>query len=77
MDRPDVWENITEIRREEMHRARDILGIRQDWLGFVDSGWPEGDPQPPLPGGLLRPRAARGGHRAPRAADPRVPSRTC
>src|SRR5690349_5930741 len=53
MDRPEVWENITEIRREEMHRARDILGIRQDWLGFVDSGWPEGDPKPPLPEGCF------------------------
>ncbi|GAB3022144.1 mycothiol S-conjugate amidase [Nocardioides flavus (ex Wang et al. 2016)] len=53
MDRPEVWENISEIRREEMHRARDILGIRQDWLGFVDSGWPEGDPKPPLPEGCF------------------------
>jgi mycothiol S-conjugate amidase len=53
MDRPDVLENITEIRRQEMERARDILGIRQDWLGFVDSGWPEGDPKPPLPEGCF------------------------
>ena len=51
MDRPDVLENISTIRREEMDRAREILGIRQDWLGFVDSGWPEGDPKPPLPEG--------------------------
>jgi mycothiol S-conjugate amidase len=51
MDRPDVLANITEIRRQEMERARDILGVRQDWLGFVDSGWPEGDPKPPLPEG--------------------------
>ncbi len=49
MDRPDVWENITEIRRQEMERAREILGVRQAWLGFVDSGLPEGDPLPPLP----------------------------
>ena len=53
MDRPDVWENIKEIRREEMHRARDILGIRQHWLGYIDSGWPEGDPRPPLPEGCF------------------------
>jgi mycothiol S-conjugate amidase len=53
MDRPDVLANITEIRRKEMERARDILGIRQDWLGFVDSGWPEGDPKPPLPEGCF------------------------
>jgi mycothiol S-conjugate amidase len=53
MDRPDVLANITEIRRQEMERARDILGVSQDWLGFVDSGWPEGDPKPPLPEGCF------------------------
>ncbi len=53
MDLPDVLENITEIRRAEMDAAREILGIRQDWLGFVDSGWPEGDPKPPLPEGCF------------------------
>jgi len=49
MDRPEVWANITDIRREEMENARAILGVRQAWLGFVDSGLPEGDPIPPLP----------------------------
>jgi mycothiol S-conjugate amidase len=53
MDRPDVLENMTEIRRQEMEAAREILGVRQDWLGFVDSGWPEGDPKPPLPEGCF------------------------
>ncbi len=53
MDRPGILENIHEIRRQEMERARDILGITQDWLGFVDSGWPEGDPLPPLPAGCF------------------------
>jgi mycothiol S-conjugate amidase len=53
MERPDVLANITEIRRREMESARDILGVRQDWLGFVDSGWPEGDPKPPLPEGCF------------------------
>lgn len=53
MDRPDVLANIAEIRRQEMERARDILGVRQDWLGFVDSGWPDGDPKPPLPEGCF------------------------
>lgn len=53
MDRPEVQENITEARRLEMEAARDILGIRQDWLGFIDSGWPEGDPLPPLPEGCF------------------------
>ena len=53
---PGIEENpdlITEIRREEMDRAREILGVTQDWLGFVDSGWPEGDPKPPLPEGCF------------------------
>lgn len=49
MDRPDILADITEVRRREMERARDILGIRQTWLGFLDSGLPEGDPLPPLP----------------------------
>ncbi len=53
---PGIAENpelISQIRREEMDRAREILGIKQDWLGFVDSGWPEGDPKPPLPEGCF------------------------
>ena len=53
MDRPEVRENIAEIRRDEMDRAREILGIEQHWLGFVDSGFPEGDPPPPLPDGCF------------------------
>ncbi|MFS3127977.1 mycothiol conjugate amidase Mca [Nocardioides sp. Bht2] len=53
MDRPEVWENIAEVRRAEMDAARDILGVTQDWLGFVDSGWPDGDPKPPLPEGCF------------------------
>jgi mycothiol S-conjugate amidase len=53
LDRPDVWENIATIRRDEMERAREILGVQQAWLGFVDSGYPEGDPPPPLPEGCF------------------------
>jgi mycothiol S-conjugate amidase len=49
MDRPDVLANLADIRRQEMDRAREILGIEQVWLGFVDSGLPEGDDPPPLP----------------------------
>jgi mycothiol S-conjugate amidase len=36
-----------------MARAREILGVGQSWLGFVDSGFPEGDPPPPLPEGCF------------------------
>jgi len=53
MDSPEVWADIAAIRRAEMQRAREILGVRQDWLGFVDSGLPEGDPLPPLPEGCF------------------------
>ncbi|SIR39358.1 mycothiol conjugate amidase Mca [Micromonospora avicenniae] len=53
LDRPDVWANIAEIRRGEMDAARAILGVEQAWLGFVDSGLPEGEPLPPLPEGCF------------------------
>jgi mycothiol S-conjugate amidase len=53
MDRPEVLSDITNIRRAEMARAREILGVEQAWLGFVDSGLPEGDPLPPLPDGCF------------------------
>jgi mycothiol S-conjugate amidase len=51
MDRPEIRANLTAVRREEMARAREILGVRQRFLGFTDSGLPEGDPPPPLPEG--------------------------
>jgi mycothiol S-conjugate amidase len=51
MDRPDILANIADIRRQEMDRAREILGVRQVWLGFVDSGLPEGGNPPLLPEG--------------------------
>ena len=51
MDRPEVQADLPRIRREEMARAREILGVQQRFLGFVDSGLPEGDPKPPLPEG--------------------------
>jgi mycothiol S-conjugate amidase len=53
MDRPDVWERLPQLRVEEMARAREILGVEQAFLGFVDSGLPEGDPLPPLPEGCF------------------------
>src|SRR5215475_14920642 len=51
MDRPEVRAEMARIRRDEMSRAREILGVDQRFLGFVDSGLPEGDPKPPLPAG--------------------------
>ncbi|EPD94745.1 mycothiol conjugate amidase Mca [Streptomyces albus] len=48
-----VEEHIHEVRKKEMDEARQILGVKQAWLGFVDSGLPEGDPLPPLPEGCF------------------------
>jgi len=53
MDRPEVKADMARVRREEMARARDILGVEHRFLGFVDSGLPEGDPKPPLPEGCF------------------------
>src|SRR5579862_1190510 len=51
MERPEIKADMARIRSEEMARAREILGVQQRFLGFVDSGLPEGDPKPPLPDG--------------------------
>ena len=53
MDRPEVKADIPGVRRAEMARAIQILGVEQRFLGFVDSGLPEGDPKPPLPEGCF------------------------
>lgn len=53
MDNPDVHGRIADVRRAEMARAAEILGVEHRWLGFVDSGLPEGDPLPPLPEGCF------------------------
>jgi mycothiol S-conjugate amidase len=53
MDRPEIQADISRVRRAEMARAREILGVEQRFLGFVDSGLPEGDPLPPLPEGCF------------------------
>lgn len=63
MERPDIEANLPEVRRAEMARAKEILGVEQTWLGFMDSGYPEGDPLPPLPEGcfgLMEPELAAG-----------------
>ena len=53
MDRPGVLDDLPTVRRAEMARAAEILGVSHRWLGFVDSGLPEGDPLPPLPEGCF------------------------
>ena len=53
MDLPRVKADMAGTRRAEMARAREILGVQHRFLGFVDSGLPEGDPKPPLPEGCF------------------------
>jgi mycothiol S-conjugate amidase len=53
MDRPEIKADMAGVRQAEMERAREILGVQQRFLGFVDSGLPEGDPKPPLPPGCF------------------------
>jgi mycothiol S-conjugate amidase len=50
---PDLLRDMAEFRRKEMARAVAELGVEHAWLGFVDSGLPEGDPLPPLPAGCF------------------------
>jgi mycothiol S-conjugate amidase len=53
METPEVVANLPGIRHREMAAAIEILGAHHAWLGFVDSGLPEGDPPPPLPDGCF------------------------
>lgn len=53
MGDPEVEAHLAEIRRHEMAAAVEALGVEHAWLGFVDSGLPEGDPLPPLPEGCF------------------------
>ncbi|MCF4006835.1 mycothiol conjugate amidase Mca [Corynebacterium uropygiale] len=53
MDKPGIKENMTAVRKEEMAKAVAALGVEHRWLGYVDSGLPEGDPLPPLPEGCF------------------------
>jgi len=52
-DDPHILRDMAQVRRDEMRAAQEILGIQHTWLGFVDSGLPEGDPLPPLPDGCF------------------------
>lgn len=41
-DDPTILPRLGAIRREEMARAAEVLGVEHVWLGFVDSGMSEG-----------------------------------
>jgi mycothiol S-conjugate amidase len=53
MERPEIRASLPAVRKAEMEKAREVLGVQQRFLGFVDSGLPEGDPLPPLPDGCF------------------------
>jgi mycothiol S-conjugate amidase len=52
-DLEGIADRIHQIRSGEMSRAAQILGIEHQWLGFVDSGFPQPDDEtglvPPVP----------------------------
>ena len=52
-DDPHILRDMAQVRRDEMAAAVAALGVEHVWLGFVDSGLPEGDPLPPLPEGCF------------------------
>ncbi|WP_066298973.1 mycothiol conjugate amidase Mca [Arthrobacter luteolus] len=56
-DEPAAKRDLAGLRRSEMAASQAALGIEHRWLGFMDSGLPEGDPLPELPAGCfaLRP----------------------
>src|SRR5699024_1822909 len=53
MDTEGALEQLPQLRIGEMARAAEILGVDHVWLGFEDSGLPQGDPPPPLPEGCF------------------------
>lgn len=48
---PRAHRDLPGVRRAEMAAAAEVMKIEHRWMGFVDSGLPEGDPLPPLPFG--------------------------
>ena len=50
---PAILRDMIGYRRREMAAAAAALGVEHVWLGFTDSGLPEGDPLPPLPDGCF------------------------
>jgi mycothiol S-conjugate amidase len=49
----EIEADITAVRRAEMAKARDVLGVRHQWMGFVDSGFPDQEKGEPLPEGCF------------------------
>ncbi len=47
MDRPEVRADLPGVRDRELATAIEVLGVGHHWLGYVDSGWPSGEPVAP------------------------------
>ncbi|GAA1354340.1 mycothiol conjugate amidase Mca [Falsarthrobacter nasiphocae] len=50
---PMAARDLAGMRIMEMAEAARHLGVEHRWIGFADSGLPEGDPLPPLPAGCF------------------------
>ena len=74
---PVVLADLAAVRQREMHAARDILGVQHAWLGFHDSGLPEGDPLPPLPAPTTLRSTATRVIGSGRSGGPRTPTPWC
>ncbi len=46
-------QDISEVRRAEMARAAELLGVQHSWLGFEDSGFPDPEKHEDLPPGCF------------------------
>ncbi|GAA1345563.1 mycothiol conjugate amidase Mca [Arthrobacter roseus] len=53
LSEPHAHWDLPGLRRIEMADAARELGVQHRWLGFTDSGLPEGDPLPDLPWGCF------------------------
>ena len=73
MDLPEVRGRIADIRRDEMAKAAEILGVEHRWLGSSTPAFPRATRCRRCPG-LFRAGAAGGVGRRTGEGDPRVPS---
>ena len=65
MDLPDMHGRMPRSVATRWPRPREILGVQQHWLGFVDSGLPEGRPVAAAARRLVRAGPAGDRHRSP------------